>query len=35
MVITMFYNCIRIHSYLGYKSPKQFEKEKLEMKKAA
>ncbi len=33
--ITMFYNCIRMHSYLGYKSPSQFEKENLEMKKAA
>lgn len=33
--ITMFYNCIRMHSYLGYKSPSQFEKESLEMKKAA
>jgi len=33
--ITMFYNCTRIHSYLEYKSPKQFEKEYLLMKKVA
>ncbi len=33
--ITMFYNSIRLHSYLGYKSPSRFEKENLEMKKVA
>ncbi len=31
--ITMFYNSSRMHSYLGYKSPNQFEKENLEMRK--
>ena len=33
--ITMFYNCTRMHSYLDYKSPKQFEDEYLLMKKVA
>ena len=34
--ITMFYNNIRLHSYLGYKSPNQFENEiKEELKHAA
>lgn len=33
--ITMFYNSLRLHSYLGYKSPNQFESEVKELKKAA
>jgi transposase InsO family protein len=32
--IEMFYNCKRRHSYLGYMSPKEFEKRWL-LKKAA
>ncbi len=32
--IEMFYNCRRRHSYLGYISPKEFEK-RMELKKAA
>ncbi len=32
--ITMFYNSQRLHSYLGYKSPNQFESETKELKKA-
>ena len=28
--ITMFYNSTRLHSYLGYKSPNQFENEMME-----
>ena len=33
--ITMFYNDYRLHSYLGYKSPNQYEKEMLELKMVA
>jgi transposase InsO family protein len=33
--ITMFYNSHRLHSYLGYKSPSQYEAEMVEMKKVA
>ena len=33
--ISMFYNSTRMHSYLNYKSPNQFEKEMLELKKVA
>ena len=33
--ISMFYNSQRLHSYLGYKSPNQYEKENAEFKKAA
>lgn len=33
--ISMFYNSYRLHSYLGYKSPKEFEAEIVNMKKAA
>lgn len=33
--ISMFYNSQRLHSYLGYKSPNQYEKENVEFKKAA
>jgi len=33
--ISMFYNSYRLHSYLGYTSPNDFEKQLLEMKKAA
>ncbi|MDF1683462.1 MAG: IS3 family transposase [Legionellaceae bacterium] len=33
--ITMFYNNHRLHSYLEYRSPKQFEDEKLVLKKVA
>lgn len=33
--ISMFYNCTRMHSYLNYKSPNQFEKETLELRKVA
>ena len=33
--ISMFYNSYRLHSYLGYVSPNQYEAEMLEMKKAA
>jgi transposase InsO family protein len=33
--ITMFYNSNRLHSYLDYKSPNQFEVEMREMKKVA
>ncbi len=33
--ISMFYNSHRLHSYLGYKSPKQYEVEMEELKKIA
>ena len=33
--ISMFYNARRLHSYLDYKSPNQFEKEMTELRKAA
>jgi putative transposase len=37
--ITMWYNSLRLHSYLGYKSPNQFEMEmqmpRLELQKAS
>jgi len=33
--ISMFYNNYRLHSYLGYKSPNQYEKEMLELKMVA
>jgi transposase InsO family protein len=33
--ITMFYNSHRLHSYLGYVSPNDYEKALVEMKKAA
>lgn len=33
--ISMFYNSYRLHSYLGYVSPNQYEKQLLEMKKVA
>lgn len=33
--ITMFYNSYRLHSYLGYKSPSQYEAEPIELKKVA
>ena len=33
--ISMFYNNYRLHSYLGYVSPNDFEKQLLEMKKVA
>lgn len=33
--ITMFYNSYRLHSYLGYKSPNQYEAETENMKKVA
>ena len=33
--ISMFYNPHRLHSYLGYKSPNQYEEEMIEMKKVA
>ena len=33
--ISMFYNYKRLHSYLGYKSPMQYETEILELKKVA
>ena len=33
--ISMFYNSQRLHSYLDYKSPNQYEKENAEFKKAA
>jgi len=33
--ISMFYNCYRLHSYLGYMNPNQFEKEWGKMKKVA
>jgi len=31
----MFYNSYRLHSYLGYTSPNQYEAQMAEMKKAA
>jgi len=33
--ISMFYNSYRLHSYLGYVSPNQYEAETVELKKAA
>jgi len=33
--LTVFYNGYRMHSYLGYKSPNQYEKEIIETKIAA
>jgi transposase InsO family protein len=33
--ISMFYNSYRLHSYLGYKSPNQYEKEMSELKMVA
>ena len=33
--ISMFYNSQRLHSYLGYMSPNQYEAEMAELKKAA
>lgn len=33
--ISMFYNCNRLHSYLAYMSPSQFEREWRKMKKVA
>ena len=33
--ITMFYNSYRLHSYLGYRSPNQYEADVAEMKNAA
>ena len=33
--ISMFYNSTRMHSYLAYKNPNQFEKDNLESRKAA
>ena len=33
--ITMFYNSIRLHSYLDYQSPNEYEKQLLELKKVA
>mgnify|MGYP005752769831 CR=1 FL=1 len=33
--MTMFYNSYRLHSYLGYKSPNQYEAEMENMKKVA
>jgi|TARA_B110000259_G_C13875115_1_gene346481 putative transposase len=33
--ISMFYNSQRLHLYLGYVSPKQYEAEMVELKKAA
>jgi putative transposase len=33
--ISMFYNSYRLHSYLGYVSPNQYEAKMAEMKKAA
>ena len=33
--ISMFYNSYRLHSYLGYMSPNQYEADRLEMRKAA
>jgi len=31
----MFYNSHRLHSYLGYKSPNQYEAEMVELRKVA
>ena len=33
--ISMFYNALRLHSNLGYKSPQQYEMEMVKLKKAA
>ena len=33
--ISMFYNSFRLHSYLGYVSPNQYEAEMAELKKVA
>ncbi len=33
--IAMFYNSHRLHSYLGYTSPNEFEAQLVEMKKVA
>jgi len=33
--ISMFYNSYRLHSYLGYKSPSQYEAEMVELQKVA
>ena len=33
--ISMFYNSHRLHSYLGYKSPNQYEQEMVKLEKVA
>lgn len=33
--VSMFYNSHRLHSYLGYKNPKQYEVEMEKLKKVA
>ncbi len=33
--MTMFYNSHRLHSYLGYKSPNDYESEMIKLKKIA
>ena len=33
--IIMFYNSYRLHSYLDYQSPNQFEQDRVELRKAA
>jgi putative transposase len=33
--ITMFYNSYRLHSYLGYQSPNQYEQEMVKLQKVA
>lgn len=33
--ITVFYNCHRLHSFLGYQSPDQFEAEGMALKETS
>jgi len=34
-IIRLLYNSYRLHSYLGYRNPNQYEKEMIELKMVA